>query len=153
VPDAEASLLEAYGAVNLSASSVALRPNADTGAAGAVNVKSLALPLRAEKVTSGAVSAEGTRVLSASAKPSRSMGGTKDAVPDYAAYVVPDYGWDNGYYGSPGYSYAPGPLYAYAPDAYAPGYVAYGGSYYDYAPGISIGVGPIGVGIGPAWGW
>ena len=75
------------------------------------------------------------------------------AVPDYAAYAVPDYGWDNGYYGSPGYSYAPGPLYAYAPDAYAPGYVAYGGSYYDYAPGISIGVGPIGIGIGPAWGW
>jgi hypothetical protein len=77
------------------------------------------------------------------------------AVPDGwdAAYAVPDDGWDNGYYRSPGYSYAPGPLYAYAPDAYAPGYVSYGGSYYDYAPGIGIGFGPVGIGIGPAWGW
>ena len=79
-----------------------------------------------------------------------------------------------------GYSYGRRPLYAYAPGYsvgpyydnepgsdvaysvvpyadYAPGYdVAYSEvPYYDYAPGVSVGVGigPVGIGIGPAWGW
>jgi hypothetical protein len=77
------------------------------------------------------------------------------------------------------YSYRGRRLYAYAPtyDAgyptrpyygrgydvsvntgpyYAPGWnLAYAGPYYDYAPGVSfgIGVGPVGIGIGPAWAW
>ena len=79
------------------------------------------------------------------------------------------------------YSYRTRHLYAYAPsynvgytarpyDNYAPGYdvavnngpyytlgweVAYGGPYYAYAPGVSfgIGIGPVGIGVGPAWGW
>jgi hypothetical protein len=54
-----------------------------------------------------------------------------------------------GYAWAPGYAYSgyvPGPLYAYAP-----GYNV--GPYYDYgyAPGLSVGIGPIGVGIGPYW--
>jgi hypothetical protein len=40
---------------------------------------------------------------------------------------------------------------------YAPAYdLAYStGPYYDYAPGLNlgIGIGPVGIGIGPAWGW
>ena len=63
-----------------------------------------------------------------------------------------------------GYSYGRRPLYAYAPGYsvgpyydYAPGYdVGYSAvPYYDYAPGFSVGVGigPVGIGIGPAWGW
>lgn len=65
------------------------------------------------------------------------------------------YGGDRGYYGSPGYAFSSGPRYAYGPDAYGPGYdVGYGGPrYYDYEPGIGVGIGPFGIGIGPAWGW
>jgi hypothetical protein len=29
----------------------------------------------------------------------------------------------------------------------------YADPYYDYAPGVSIGIGPVGIGVGPAWGW
>lgn len=39
---------------------------------------------------------------------------------------------------------------------YAPAWnVAYAGPYYDYAPGVSfgIGIGSVGIGFGPAWGW
>jgi hypothetical protein len=61
--------------------------------------------------------------------------------------------------------YTPGPYYSYAPSYdvavttgpyYTPGWnVAYAGPYYDYAPGVSfgIGIGPVGIGFGPAWGW
>ena len=61
--------------------------------------------------------------------------------------------------------YATGPYYNYAPgyDAavttgpyYTPGWnVAYAGPYYDYAPGVifGIGIGPVGIGFDPAWGW
>ena len=76
-----------------------------------------------------------------------------------------------------GDSYGRRPLYAYASvgpyyddepgydvaysavpyNDYAPGYdVAYSAvPYYDYAPRVSVGVGigPVGIGIGPAWGW
>jgi hypothetical protein len=75
------------------------------------------------------------------------------------------------------YGYRTRRLYAYAPSYnaasagpysnYAPGYdvgvntapytpgwnVAYASPYYDYAPGISFGLGPVGIGVGPAWGW
>ena len=41
--------------------------------------------------------------------------------------------------------------------SYAPAYdLAYStGPYYDYAPGfnLGIGIGPVGIGIGPAWEW
>jgi hypothetical protein len=32
---------------------------------------------------------------------------------------------------------------------------AFAGPYYDYAPGVSfgIGIGPVGIGFGPDWGW
>jgi hypothetical protein len=39
---------------------------------------------------------------------------------------------------------------------YTPGWnVAYASPYYGYAPGVSfgIGVGPVGIGVGPAWSW
>ena len=63
-----------------------------------------------------------------------------------------------------GYSYGRRPLYAYAPGYsvgpyydYAAGYdIAYSAvPYYDSAPGFSVGVGigPVGIGIGPAWRW
>jgi hypothetical protein len=60
------------------------------------------------------------------------------------------YSADDGYYGQPSYAYAGRPLYAYAP-GYDGGYSV--GPY--YAPGFSvgIGIGPVGIGIGPAWGW
>ncbi len=92
-----------------------------------------------------------------------------------------DYGYRGGYRGRRLYAYAPGyettyataPRYSYAAAPrynYAPGYdvalntgpyyapawnTAYAGSYYDYAPGVSfgIGIGPIGIGFGPSWGW
>ena len=80
---------------------------------------------------------------------------------------------DYGYRGRPLYAYAPtyeagyaaGPYYNYAPGYevavttrpyYTPGWnVAYASPYYDYAPGVSfgIGIGPVGIGVGPAWGW
>jgi hypothetical protein len=85
-------------------------------------------------------------------------------------------GYDVGYRARPFYSYGPaygatsyGPAYgassyglAYgvtvgAGPSYAPAYdLAYStGPYYDYAPGfnLGIGIGPVGIGIGPAWGW
>ena len=76
-------------------------------------------------------------------------------------------GYDVGYRGRPFYSYGPaygvtsyGPAYDVtvgADPSYAPAYdLAYSaGPYYDYAPGfnLGIGVGPVGIGIGPAWGW
>ena len=85
-------------------------------------------------------------------------------------------GYDVGYRGRPFYSYGPtygvtsyGPAYgvtSYGPaygvtvgagPSYAPAYdLAYStGPYYDYAPGfnLGIGIGPVGIGIGPAWGW
>jgi len=84
-------------------------------------------------------------------------------------------GYDVGYRGRP-YSYGPaygvtsyGPSYGvagYGPSygatvgadpSYAPAYdLAYStGPYYGYAPGfnLGIGIGPVGLGIGPAWGW
>jgi hypothetical protein len=76
-------------------------------------------------------------------------------------------GYDVGYRGRPFYSYGPaygvtsyGPAYGVtvgADPSYAPAYdLAYStGPYYDYAPGfnLGIGIGPVGIGIGPAWGW
>ena len=76
-------------------------------------------------------------------------------------------GHDVGYRGRPFYNYGPaygvtsyGPAYDVtvgADPSYAPAYdLAYSaGPYYDYAPGfnLGIGVGPVGIGIGPAWGW
>jgi hypothetical protein len=71
-----------------------------------------------------------------------------------------------GYRRRPFYSYGPaygvtsyGPAYGVtggADPSYAPAYdLAYSGPYYDYAPGfnLGIGIGPVGIGIGPAWGW
>lgn len=49
--------------------------------------------------------------------------------PGYYAYSTPDYV----------------PAYAYAPVGVGP--------YYDYAPGFSVGIGPVGIGVGPAWDW
>ena len=50
-----------------------------------------------------------------------------------------------------------GPYYTPGWDtAYAGPYnTAFAGPYYDYAPGVSfgIGIGPVGIGFGPAWGW
>ena len=72
------------------------------------------------------------------------------------------------------YAYAPtyepsyvatGAYYDYTPDSdvvintgryYTPGLnVAYARPYYDYAPGVSvgIGIGPVGIGLSPAWAW
>jgi hypothetical protein len=69
------------------------------------------------------------------------------------AYGVTSYGPS---YGVAGY----GPSYGAtvgADPSYAPAYdLAYStGPYYDYAPGfnLGIGIGSVGVGIGPAWGW
>ena len=76
-------------------------------------------------------------------------------------------GYDVGDRGRPFYGYGPaygatsyGPAYGVtvgAGPSYAPAYdLAYSTSpYYDYAPGfnLGIGVGPVGIGIGPAWGW
>jgi hypothetical protein len=76
-------------------------------------------------------------------------------------------GYDVGYRERPFYSYGPaygvtsyGPAYGVtvgAGPSYAPAYdLAYStGPYYDYAPGfnLGIGIGPVGIGIGPAWGW
>jgi hypothetical protein len=80
---------------------------------------------------------------------------------------------DYGYRGRRLYAYAPtyeagyatDPYYAYTPGNdvavntspyYTPGWdLAYAGSHYDYAPGVSvgIGIGPVGIGLGPAWAW
>ncbi len=82
-------------------------------------------------------------------------------------------GYETGVATAPRYSYAAAPRYSYSysySPGYAPGYdiglntgpyyapawnTAYAGPYYDYAPGFSvgIGIGPVGIGIGPAWGW
>ena len=76
-------------------------------------------------------------------------------------------GYDVGYRGRPLYSYGPAygvtsyePAYGVtvgADPSYAPAYdLAYStGPYYGYAPGfnLGIGIGPVGIGIGPAWGW
>jgi hypothetical protein len=78
---------------------------------------------------------------------------------------APDY--DVGYRGRAFYSYGPaygvtsyGPTYGATVGAdpfYAPAYdLAYStGPYYDYTPGfnLGIGIGRVGIGIGPAWGW
>jgi hypothetical protein len=68
---------------------------------------------------------------------------------DDAGVAAANDGWNYGY----NYPY---PRYGYAPQAicgYAPGYSA--GPYCDYAPeyGASVGIGPVGIGIAPAWGW
>ena len=76
-------------------------------------------------------------------------------------------GYDVGYRGRPFYSYGAAygvtsyePAYGVtvgADPSYAPAYdLAYStGPYYGYAPGfnLGIGIGPVGLGIGPAWGW
>jgi len=76
-------------------------------------------------------------------------------------------GYDVGYRGRPLYSCGPAhgvtsyePAYGVtvgADPSYAPAYdLAYStGPYYGYAPGfnLGIGIGPVGLGIGPAWGW
>ena len=76
-------------------------------------------------------------------------------------------GYDVGYRERPFYSYGPaygvtsyGPAYGVtvgAGPSYPPAYdLAYStGPYYDYAPGfnLGIGIGPVGIGIGPAWEW
>jgi hypothetical protein len=88
-------------------------------------------------------------------------------VPDYRGMRVVD---GYAYRGQPLYAYAPNysyqaPSYGYTYDpgyaySYAPGYTAtvpsgpYDASgYNDYAPGVSIGIGPVGIGVGPTWGW
>jgi hypothetical protein len=69
--------------------------------------------------------------------------------PLYATYAA-------GYTAAPFYNYAPGyDLAVTTGPYYTPSYnVAYN-PYYDYAPGVSvgIGIGPVGIGVGPAWGW
>jgi hypothetical protein len=65
--------------------------------------------------------------------------------------------YDVGYAAEPYYSYSPG-YEAAVPTGpyYEPDWnVAYAGPSYAYAPGISfgIGIGPVGIGVGPAWGW
>jgi hypothetical protein len=65
--------------------------------------------------------------------------------------------YDARYTADPYYNDAPGYDVAVTTDRYyAPAWnVAYAGPYYDYAPGVSfgIGIGPVGIGFGPAWGW
>jgi hypothetical protein len=65
--------------------------------------------------------------------------------------------YEAGYARGPYYNYAPGYAVAASPGPYyTPGWnVAYAGPYYDYAPGVSvgIGIGPVGIGLGPAWAW
>ena len=65
--------------------------------------------------------------------------------------------YDAGYTAGPYYNDAPGYDVAVTADRYyAPAWnVAYAGPYYGYAPGVSfgIGIGPVGIGFGPAWGW
>jgi hypothetical protein len=79
--------------------------------------------------------------------------------PNYS-YQAPSYGYTY----EPGYTYSYDPRYAATVPSgpyYASGYspyasgnnVAYANPYYDYAPGVSIGIGPVGIGVGPAWGW
>ena len=80
--------------------------------------------------------------------------------PAYQAGVAPAprYSYRPAYYGR-GYNVAmnTGPYYTPGWDtAYAGPYnTAFAGPYYDYAPGVSfgIGIGPVGIGFGPAWGW
>jgi hypothetical protein len=80
--------------------------------------------------------------------------------PNYS-FQAPSYGYTY----EPRYAYSYDPSYAatgasspyyasgYSP-YYASGYnVAYANPSYDYAPGVSIGIGPVGIGVGPAWGW
>jgi hypothetical protein len=87
-------------------------------------------------------------------------------IDEYAYRRQPLYAYAPNYsYEAPSYAYtyAPGYAYSYAPGYaatvpaspyYAPGYnVAYADPYYDYAPSVSIGIGPVGIGVGPAWGW
>jgi hypothetical protein len=74
-------------------------------------------------------------------------------------------GYETSYAAAPRYSYATAPRYSYAPGYdiglntspyYAPAWnTAYAGPYYDYSPGVSfgIGIGPVGIGFGPARGW
>ena len=65
----------------------------------------------------------------------------------------------DGYAGQPGYAesrygYEPGALYAYAPGyAYGPDYSGEYGGDYVYGPNFGIGIGPVGIGFGPSWGW
>jgi hypothetical protein len=62
-----------------------------------------------------------------------------------------------GYAAVPNYAYTPGyDATVGAGRYYAPGWnMAYAAPYYDYAPGFSfgVGIGPVGIGVGPAWGW
>jgi len=68
-------------------------------------------------------------------------------------------GYETGYAAAPRYIYLAPPRYSYAPGYdiglnsspyYAPaGNAAYAGPYYDYTPGVSFGIGPVGVGFGP----
>lgn len=62
-----------------------------------------------------------------------------------------------GYVAGPSYNYGPAYDVAVTTDRYyAPGWnAAYAGPYDGYAPGVSfgIGIGPVGIGFGPAWGW
>ena len=67
-------------------------------------------------------------------------------------------GYETGYAAAPRYIYLAPPRYSYAPGYdiglnsspyYAPaGNAAYAGPYYDYTPGVSFGIGPVGVGFG-----
>jgi hypothetical protein len=65
--------------------------------------------------------------------------------------------YEDAYAARPYYSYAPGYNVAVTTGPYySPGWnVAYASPYYDYAPGVSfgIGIGPVGIGVGPAWAW
>jgi hypothetical protein len=84
-----------------------------------------------------------------------------------AGVAAADYGYRTrrlyAYEPNYGASYVGGPAYGPGYDVavttdryYAPGWnAAYAGPYYGYAPGVSfgIGIGPVGIGFGPAWGW
>jgi hypothetical protein len=86
-------------------------------------------------------------------RPFYSYGPTYGVTSYGPAYGVTSYGPA---YGVTSYGPAYGVTVGAGP-SYAPAYdLAYStGPYYDYAPGfnVGIGIGPVGIGIGPAWGW
>ena len=150
--------------------------------AGAINEQfnaraSSGRAMRGEHFTYARVSAQrygrGERGLYARAGVDGGYRGEGSAYRDRAVGADVGVAADYGYRGRPLYAYAPtyeagyaaGPYYNYAPGYevavttrpyYTPGWnVAYASPYYDYAPGVSfgIGIGPVGIGVGPAWGW
>jgi hypothetical protein len=120
--------------------------------------------LRGERGLYARAGVEGGYRGSRSVYRDRAVGvGTGVAATDYGNSTRRLYAYAPSYAASytvgPTYSYsAYGPTYAAAGVGpyYTPGWnVAYGGPYYDYTPGLSfgIGLGPVGIGVGPAWAW